>query len=131
MHDGASEIFLGLHQLERRLGRLDGFVGLPGEAPPHDVRMKRAHEHRDAPQRHAARFDPAAQLLEYLLGARGRRRALGEPVEEALDAVRHPRFDGGGGIVSTKLLRARIASPARRMFFDAASIVSPSGVRKK
>ena len=58
--------------------------------------MKRAHEHRDAPQGHAGR--PSTQLhncSKNVLGARGPGRAEDEPVDHGLDAARHPR--GGGG----------------------------------
>ena len=91
MHDRALEIFAAF---QHRIGRgrnLDRFVGLPGKAPPHRVRMERPHEHRRPIQRHPASDQAIAKLRHDGVGRRRRPRAVDQPLDDGSGVVLQTR----------------------------------------
>ena len=90
------------------IGDLDAGLGLPEEAPAHDVRVQGAHEHRDPVERQAGRDQAPAELGQEILRLADPVRAIDQPVDHRLDGARaiSARSVGHG--------RHRLALGARR-----------------
>jgi hypothetical protein len=85
MHHRAFEKGPALKQLEAAVGDLGAGLRMPDEPAADDLRMQRADEHHDPPQRQSGRDQALTQLGQHFVRQRRIARAVDEPLDDRME----------------------------------------------